>query len=122
VNVDALGNPLRIILTAGQRHESTQAKALLAGFESERVMGDSAYDANAIIGDIDSSGAEPIIPARSNRLEQRDYDRELYKERHLVECFIGKLKQYHRCFSRFDKLARNYLAFLYFASALIWLR
>ena len=46
----------------------------------------------------------------------------LYRERHLVECFIGKIKHFRRIFSRFDKLANRYLGFLYFASALIWLR
>jgi len=64
-------------------------------------------------------GAEAVVPPRSTRKEQRSYDKGLYKERHLVECFIGKLKHYRRCFSRSDKLARNYLSFLYFASALI---
>jgi transposase len=68
------------------------------------------------------SGAEPVIPPRSNRKQQHHYDRHLYKERHLVECFINKIKHYRRIFSRFDKLAKRYLGFLSFASALIWLR
>ena len=57
-----------------------------------------------------------------SRLPDYDYDRHLYKERHLVECFINKLKYYRRIFSRFDKLASRYLGFLYFAGALLWLR
>ncbi|MEA3338131.1 MAG: IS5/IS1182 family transposase, partial [Chloroflexota bacterium] len=59
---------------------------------------------------------------RKNRTEPRYYDVHLYKERHLVECFINKIKQYRRIFSRFDKLARRYLGFLRFAATLIWLR
>lgn len=53
---------------------------------------------------------------------QRGYDRHLYRERHLVECFIGKIKQYRRVFSRFEKLSKNYLGFLSSVSALVWLR
>ncbi len=86
------------------------------------MFGDKAYDAEAILTTIAEMDAEAVIPPKSNRKEQRDYDEELYKERHLVECFFNKLKQYRRCFSRFDKFARNYLGFLHFASALIWLR
>ncbi len=122
MSVDALGNPLRLLLTAGQAHEAPQAEALLEGFEALFVLGDKAYDADSILLTITHKGAEPVIPPKSNRKEPRAYDKELYKERHLVECFIGKLKQYRRCFSRFDKLARNYLSFLHFASTLIWLR
>ena len=62
------------------------------------------------------------IPPRKNRKAPRAYDRERYKERHLIECLIGKLKQFRHVFSRFDKLACNYLSFLHFAAALIWLR
>lgn len=110
------------MLTAGQAHEAPHAKALLKGYETQFVLGDKAYDAEAILLKVTQMGAEAVIPPKSNRKELREYDRELYKERHLVECFIGKLKHYRRCFSRFDKLARNYLSFLYFASTLIWLR
>ena len=46
----------------------------------------------------------PVIPPRSNRKEPADYDRHLYRERHLVECFINKIKHYRRIFSRFEKL------------------
>lgn len=122
MNVDALGNPLRILLTAGQSHEAPHAKALLGGFKTQFVFGDKAYDAEPILLSVTGMGAEAVIPPKSNRKEQRAFDKELYKERHLVECFIGKLKHFRRCFSRFDKLARNYLSFLHFASTLIWLR
>lgn len=122
MSVDALGNPLRLLLTAGQAHEAPQAGDLLEGFETLFVLGDKAYDADSILLTIMRRGGEPVIPPKSNRKEQRDYDQGLYKERHLVECFIGKLKHYRRCFARFDKLARNYLSFLHFASTLIWLR
>lgn len=117
-----MGNPLRLLLTAGQAHEAPYAKALLADYEVAFVFGDKAYDAESILATISEMEAQAVIPPKRNRKEQREYDKELYKERHLVECFFNKLKQYRRCFSRFDKLARNYLSFLHFASALIWLR
>jgi len=69
-----------------------------------------------------SQGIIPVIPPKSNRKEHREYDKHLYKERHLIECFIGKIKQFRRVFSRFDKWAKNYLNFIFFASTLICLR
>jgi len=61
-------------------------------------------------------------PARKNRTETRHIDWHLYKERHLVECFINKIKWYRRIFSRFDKLAKHFWGFLSFVASLIWLR
>jgi transposase len=122
VSVDALGNPLRYRLTAGQRHDITQAEALIADFESEYVIADRSYDSDDFVQFVIANGAVPVIPPRSNRRVLRDYDEYLYQERHLVECFINKIKHYRRVFSRFEKLDSRYLGFLHFAGALIWLR
>jgi transposase len=122
VSVDALGNPLRFRLTAGQRHDITQAEDLIVDYECEYVIADRAYDADDFVQFVISSGATPVIPPRSNRKDLRDYDEYLYQERHLVECFINKIKHYRRVFSRFEKLDSRYLGFLYFAGALVWLR
>lgn len=122
MSVDALGNPLRLRLTPGQAHEAPQAEALLKEQQAEFVLADKGYDAEHVRATIRDLGAEPVIPPRAKRLNPSDYDAERYKERHLVECFFSKLKHYRRVFSRFDKLARHYLSFLYFASTLIWLR
>ena len=119
---EGLGNALRFILTGGERHDITQAEALIDSFQFDHVIADTAYDADwflALLVELDSAA---VIPPRANRTEQRDYDKHLYKERHLVECFINKLKWYRRIFTRFEKLARRYLAFVHFAAALIWLR
>ena len=67
-------------------------------------------------------GAIPVIPPRSGRKQPGEYDEWLYRERHLVECFMNKIKHYRRLFSRFDKLDRRFLGFLTFVGALIWLR
>ena len=67
-------------------------------------------------------GAVPVIPPRSNRRTPREYDAHLCRERHLVECFFSKVKQFRHVFSRFDKLALTFLGFVHFVNTLIWLR
>lgn len=119
--VDALGNPLRFRLTSGQRHDITQAEALIEGIENAAVLGDKGYDAEGFISKIEKQNCIPIIPPRSNRKHPRQYDEVLYKERNLVERFFRKLKNYRRIFSRFDKKAVNYLSFIAFASTLLTL-
>ena len=122
IAVDALGNPLRLLLTAGQRHDSPQAQALIDGFEPLALIADKGYDSDPLIEAVTAQGILAVIPPKKNRLVQRQYDEHLYRERHLIECFINKIKQYRRVFSRFDKLSKNYLGFLSFVSALVWLR
>ena len=119
---DGLGNPIDFTLTGGHTHDVTEAPALLLCKKAERVLVDKGYDSNELIRIIRDLGAEPVIPPRKNRKELREYDRYIYKQRHLIECFFSKIKYYRRVFSRFDKLARNYWSFVCFASALIWLR
>ena len=109
-------------LTGGQQHDITQAEELIAGYAGEHVLADQGYDAQEFRQHILDLGMMPVIPPRSNRKEPADYDRHLYRERHLVECFINKIKHYRRIFSRFEKLDTRYLGFLHFTAALIWLR
>lgn len=122
ITVDGLGNPLRLRLTAGQRHDSTQAKALLEGFDFERLIADRGYAAEDFIDYLLERGIQAVIPPHQRAKVLREYDHWLYRERHLVECFINKIKHFRRIFSRFEKLDRSYLGFLNFVSALIWLR
>ncbi len=122
IAIDALGNPLDFILTGGQAHDNTQAQALIGGKPADYVIADKAYDADDTLKLICEAGASPVIPPKANRKTPRDCDWALYKERHLVECFIGKIKHFRHIFSRFDKYARRYLAFLHFVGAFIWLR
>ena len=119
MRVDALGNPLRCILTGGQEHDITQAPGLIAGYESQYVIADKGYDARSFRQSILERSMTPVIPPRSNRKAPHEYDVHLYRERHLAECFINKMKQYRRVFSRFEKLDARYLAFLNFAGTLI---
>ena len=112
MSVDGLGNPLRFILTGGQQHDITQAEELIAGYAGEHVLADKGYDAQEFRQHILELGMMPVIPPRSNRKAPADYDRHLYRERHLVECFINQIKHYRRIFSRFEKLDTRYLGFL----------
>jgi transposase len=120
--VDALGNPLEFIITPGQRSDCTQAKALLQNVSNSAVIADKAYDSNEIRQQIADQHSIAIIPPRSNRIELYEYDKHIYKERHAIECFFGKIKHFRRIFSRFDKSARNFKAFLSFVAAILWLR
>ena len=96
--VDALGNPLRLLLTGGQREDATQAISLLEGFDFAGVMADRGYDVDNILDFIAQNEAEAVIPAKKNRIVQRETDLHTYKDRHLVECFMNKIKQYRRIF------------------------
>jgi transposase len=122
ITVDGLGNPLRLRLTAGQRHESTEAHALLEGLMGQHVIADRGYAGQPFVDWVIEQGAEPVIPPHQRAKQPREYDLWLYRERHLVECFVNKIKHYRRVFSRFDKLASRYLGFLHLVSALVWLR
>ncbi len=95
---------------------------MIAGYEFERLLADKSYDSDDLLKLIAALGAEAVIPPRVSCKEQREYDKRWYKERHLIECFINKIKQYRRIFPRFEKLAGRYLGFLSFVGALIWLR
>ena len=120
------------MLTPGQAGDSPQAKPLLEGLLSEvdaepealevgAVLADKGYDSNTLLKYIDSLKAEVVIPPKKNRLDQREYSRELYKDRNKIERFIGRIKHYRRVATRYEKTARNYLAMLHLVSSLVWL-
>jgi transposase len=117
-----LGNAIRFILTGGERNDITEAESLIENLSAHYVLADKGYDSEALILKLEELGSETVIPSRANRKRQRVIDKHLYKERHLIECYIGKLKHFRRVFSRFDKLAKNYLSFVQFASTMVWLR
>jgi transposase len=121
---DGLGNPLGFVLTGGQASDIGQADTLLqlAPEGVEALAADKAYDSDDFIDVLQEKAITAVIPPRSNRTEKRQCDWHVYKERHLIECFFGKIKHFRRIFSRFEKLQRNFMGFLGFVSALIWLR
>ncbi len=67
------------------------------------------------------AGKTAVIPPKANRKVQREYDKDLYRARHLIENFFAKLKQFRAIATRYDKTARNFLAAIHFAATLIWL-
>ncbi len=121
--VDALGNPLRVILTGGAAGDNPQAIPLLGGVQGREVVADRGYDADKTLAYIEGEmRAVATIPPKKTRVAPRDCDYAAYRERHLVECFIGKLKYFRRVSSRFDKYAKRFLAFVHFACPFLWLR
>lgn len=120
--VDALGNPIAFILTPGQQNDITQAKQLIGSTTQVTVIADKGYDSDDFIAFLEQRECVPVIPPRKNRLKPRLYDKHLYKERHSIECFFGKIKQFRRIATRYDKSAVAFSGFLNFVGTLIWLR
>ncbi len=119
--MDGLGNPTHIHLTAGNVHDVVEAPTLIEAAEGENFIADKGYDADEVVKAAAAKGMNVVIPPRSNRKNPRITDFHLYKERHLVECFFSKLKQYRRAATRYEKTAVNFLGFVLLASMRIWL-
>jgi transposase len=118
---DALGRPLRFVLSAGEVHDCTQADYLLEDIETEHVIADKGYDSERVLEKIKELGASAVIPPKSNRKVQREYDRELYKRRNLIERSFNKLKRFRRIATRYDRKAVYFSSFVYLAASLLWL-
>jgi transposase len=120
--VDALGNPVAFFLTPGQAHDLQGADALLPQMQADTLLADKAFDADErVIEPLLAAGKTPVIPPKSNRKIQRTFDKEMYKARHLIENFFCKLKQFRAIATRYDKTARNFLAGIQLAAAIILL-
>ncbi len=120
--VDALGNPIGFFLTAGQAHDLVGADHLIPEMAAGTLIADKAFDADSRVIDLlAEAGKAAVIPSKANRLAKRDYDRDLYKARHLIENFFAKLKQFRAIATRYDKTARNFLGGVHLAAAAIWL-
>lgn len=94
---------------------------MIAGFQADFVLADKGYDSNDFVESIQAGGAVAIIPSRKNRVEARAYDKTIYKERNFVERLFQKLKHYRRIATRYERLARNYMAMLLLVASVIWL-
>src|SRR5687768_16313529 len=89
--VDALGNPVRLMLSPGQTHEMKLAYELLGGITDAYVAGDKAYDAAPLVQLLENNRCVVVIPSKADRAGQRTIDRHLYKDRRLVECFFQRI-------------------------------
>ena len=117
---DALGNPTGFYLTDGQAHDLNGSDVLLDLSLSQTWLMDKAYNSrDRVIAPILAAKGQIVMPAKSNSIDQRDYDRHLYKARHLIENFFAKLKQYRAIATCYDKLAQNFLSAIYLASTII---
>jgi len=119
---DALGNPVRLIGSPGQRNDIAFAHDLVEGFAADVTIGDKGYDADHLCDRIVETGSQVVIPPKRNRTFKRPYDAELYKERNIIERFFNKLKQFRRVATRYDKLLVNFMGFVKLAAIFIWLR
>ena len=120
--VDALGNPTGFLLTGGEAHDLVGADHFLPQMEADTLIADKAFDAEErVIQPLQAVGKIAVIPPKKGRRSPRDYDRDLFKARHLIENFFAKLKQFRAIATRYDKTARNFLAATHLVASLIWL-
>ncbi|MBR1138934.1 MAG: IS5 family transposase [Bradyrhizobium sp.] len=118
---DGEGRPLRFLLTGGQVADCRAVDVLLNDLAAGTiVLGDKAYDSNAIRDLIERQGAVPNIPSKANRRWKSCFSKTLYKGRNAVERMFGRLKDYRRIATRYDKLATNFLGAIYLAAAVTW--
>ena len=118
---DGLGRCVDFLLTGGQVHESTQIKTLLQGKEIENVVADKAYDSNEIRAFLAAMKSMAVIPCNASRNVLIDYDRHIYKERHLIENFFQFIKRFRRIATRYEMKAQNYAGMITLVCILQWL-
>ncbi len=119
---DAIGRPLRLIITAGQVGDVTQAPTLLDGQTSNAVLADKAYDSNALRAVIAGMGAEAVIPSNRCRRVAIPHDAATYKHRNCIERCFSRLKHFRRFATRYDRRTIHFTGFVHLAAAMIWLR
>ena len=95
------------------------AAPLIKGVSFDALLADKAFDADWLLQDLDERGATPVIPPKTNRKIQRNYDAEVYKWRHLVENYFAKIKEFRGIATRYDKTDRSYAACWNLVAALI---
>lgn len=116
---DALGNLVRFVLMPGHRFDTVGVPPLIEDITFGGLLGDKAFDSNAILADLDARGAKVVISQHPRRATPRDIDAEIYKWRHLIENFFCKLKEFKRIAMRSDKTDRSFSAMIHLAAAVI---
>ncbi len=124
VAVDSHGNPVNFCLSSGSVHDTTMFDRFLEEFKrSDNVICDKGYDSVSNRDLVRSTGSKPHIPLRKrSKSENKEFDQELYRHRHLVENFFARIKHFRAVATRFDKLSRNYHSVIALACMLIWLK
>jgi transposase len=116
---DALGNLVRFVLLPGHRFDTIGVPPLIEGIDFEALIADMAFDSNSILAELDARGARAVIAQHPRRAIARELDQEVYKWRHLIENFFGKLKDFKRIAMRSEKTDQSFAAMVYLATALI---
>ena len=121
--VDACGLPILLKLTEGQANDGRSAQDMLGTVQCGCVLlGDAAYDSNALHDALAARGARANVKPMPNRLKPPPFDKPLYRRRNLVERFFNKLKHFRAVATRYDKRDDNYFASVKLASLRIWMR
>jgi transposase len=118
---DAKGRLLSILLTGGEAHDCPPAQRLIRRSKAaKKLLGDKAYDSAELRQWLKDRGTKPVIPNRSNRKQPFSFDKKSYKKRHLIENAFCRLKDFRRIATRYDRLARNFLASVCLVAAIVW--
>ena len=120
--VDSLGRPHQILLSPGQSHECQKAIDLIKGSEAGFIAGDRGYDTEEVRSYLKYCGIKAVIPPCSNRTKKYRYNKEIYKERNIVERFFARIKQYRRIATRYDKTSKMFMSALSLVGILLWLK
>jgi transposase len=121
--VDDAGLPIRLALTPGQASDKQAAVGLIESLSrTSDLIADRGYDAKALVDLAAAKGTRAHIPTQKDRKQQRSIEPSIYRKRNLVERFFNRLKHFRRVATRFDKLARNFLAAVALASVRLWAR
>ena len=120
---DGLGNPLRFLLSCGNRNDICLAQDLLETFElsGKQVLADKGYDSSKFVRWIETRGGIVVIPSRDTARHPRKTDWHTYKERHLIENLFLKLKNHRRFSTRYEKKTVYFHAVVSLACILVWL-
>jgi transposase len=116
---DALGNLVRFVLLPGHRFDTVGVAPLIDGVAFGALIADMAFDSNTIITDLDQRGAKAVIAQHPRRSSPLPIDAEMYKWRHLIENFFGKLKEFKRIAMRADKTDHSFAAFIHLVAAVL---
>ena len=119
---DALGRPVRFIITAGQVGDVTVAPALVDGLAGAAVLADKAYDSNAFRKFVAGIGAAAVIPSNRTRKILIPHDAMAYTRRNRIERCFNRLKHFRRFATRYDRRTIHFAGFVLLAAAMIWLR
>ncbi len=114
-----MGSLVRFILLPGQRHDMIGVEPLIQDIQFDALLADKAFDADWLREELDKRGVSVVIPPRSNRKQQIEYDKEMYKWRHLVENYFAKIKEFRGIATRYDKTDSSYAANLNLVAAII---